>query len=69
MYLRNLDVTMTPQEVEHLIWRYIRRENIQKVYKFKNYAFIHVKTRELAEGLKDTLKGKLIQTIFIYFKF
>lgn len=47
--------------------------NIQKIYKFKNYAFIHLNNREDAEELFNELTGKnillvieLVSVLFVF---
>ncbi|XP_045462877.1 APOBEC1 complementation factor-like isoform X2 [Harmonia axyridis] len=56
VYLRNLDVTQTREALKATIESYLDPGAIEKVYKFKDYAFIHLSTRELALKLVEFLK-------------
>ncbi|KAJ8919636.1 hypothetical protein NQ315_006162 [Exocentrus adspersus] len=57
IYLRNLDVCETREQVQATVLQFTSKSTIEKVYKFKNYAFIHVVTREYAEHLLQCLQS------------
>ncbi|KAJ8945019.1 hypothetical protein NQ318_016265 [Aromia moschata] len=57
IYLRNLDVSETPEEFQAKILNFTDRRNVEKVFKFKNYAFVHLRTRQQAEDMKMLLEG------------
>ncbi|CAG9841025.1 unnamed protein product [Diabrotica balteata] len=56
IFMRNLPVTLSKEELQESVFKLMDKENIQRVYKFKNYAFIHLFTRTQAEHLMKILK-------------
>lgn len=56
VYLRNLWIHLTRNELRSIIEEFVDPSNVEKIYKFKNYAFIHLSTRPLAEKLKLALE-------------
>lgn len=54
---------MTFDQFSSIVYRLMSKEFIEKVYKFKNYAYIHMDTREHAERLMQKLKGKVQKKI------
>ncbi|KAJ8981187.1 hypothetical protein NQ317_014831 [Molorchus minor] len=56
LYLRNLDVSQEPADFYAHILQFAKRQYIEKIFKFKNYAFVHLNTRETAEQLKMALE-------------
>ncbi|KAF7278028.1 hypothetical protein GWI33_008948 [Rhynchophorus ferrugineus] len=55
IFLRGLPVTQTAQEFRILIEEHLGSIGIQKTYKHKDYAFIHVASRSLAEEVMSKL--------------
>ncbi|XP_044749532.1 APOBEC1 complementation factor-like [Coccinella septempunctata] len=56
LYLRNLNVMESRDYLKAIIEMYMNPEFIEKVYKFKDYAFIHLTSRKAATELLDILK-------------
>ncbi|VEN52018.1 unnamed protein product, partial [Callosobruchus maculatus] len=56
IYLRNLPVCEDRQQLEQVVTTFVAKDRIEKLYKFKNYAFIHLKTRIEAEILIKALQ-------------
>ncbi|XP_074035039.1 RNA-binding protein 47 isoform X2 [Leptinotarsa decemlineata] len=63
IYLRNLEVTETPENLEGMLLQYVEKKCLEKVYKFKDYAFVHLSTREEAEKLMVLLKDHYKDTL------
>ncbi|XP_028135031.2 APOBEC1 complementation factor-like [Diabrotica virgifera virgifera] len=61
IFMRNLPVTFGREELQQLLYKLMRKENIQRVYKFKNYAFVHLFERSQAEELMKILQGNDIK--------
>ncbi|KAH1018268.1 hypothetical protein HUJ05_006074 [Dendroctonus ponderosae] len=57
LFLRNLNVTEPPEDFTRFIYDLIDRSLVDKVYKFKDYAYIHLSTRYNAEKLFASLQG------------
>uniref|UniRef100_A0AAR5Q4J2 RRM domain-containing protein n=1 Tax=Dendroctonus ponderosae TaxID=77166 RepID=A0AAR5Q4J2_DENPD len=68
LFLRNLDVTEPPEDFTRFIYDLIDRSLVDKVYKFKDYAYIHLSTRYNAEKLLASLqayyKGTMVEISF-----
>lgn len=58
--MRNLDVCESRSELEKIVLMYVSPAYVERVFKFKNYAFIHLKTRAVAEKLMEKLRGKFV---------
>nr|CAI5833574.1 unnamed protein product [Callosobruchus analis] len=56
IYLRNLPVWEDRQQLERVVTKFVAKDRLEKLYKFKNYAFIHMKTRIEAEILIRSLQ-------------
>ncbi|CAH0545890.1 unnamed protein product [Brassicogethes aeneus] len=56
IFLRNLNVLQTNEELKSLVSNFISCDVIEKVYKFKDYAFVHCTSREIAECLYRQLQ-------------
>ncbi|XP_045466580.1 probable RNA-binding protein 46, partial [Harmonia axyridis] len=56
LHLSNLPVMESREYLKAVIGSYVKPEFIEKVYKFKNYAFIHLVSREIALELLFSLK-------------
>ncbi|KAG5874955.1 hypothetical protein JTB14_002639 [Gonioctena quinquepunctata] len=56
LYIRNLSVTETTEDLQKFLLRFIEEQYLEKVYKFKNYAFVHLSTRSEAEKLMTKLR-------------
>ncbi|KAG5891931.1 hypothetical protein JTB14_030076 [Gonioctena quinquepunctata] len=63
LYMRNLSITDSTEDLHKSLLRFIKEQDLEKVYKFKNYAFVHVSTRRKAEELMKTLKDHYRDTI------
>lgn len=48
---------MDSEEFAHLVYALIGKKAVEKVFKYKDYAFVHLFTRTQAETLMDQLKG------------
>lgn len=58
LYLRNLDVCQSHSNLNAIILQFVPQQCLEKVFKFKNYAFVHLTTRIIAEHLMEKLTGK-----------
>ncbi|KAL1513747.1 hypothetical protein ABEB36_003117 [Hypothenemus hampei] len=56
LFIRNLDVTENSQHFTKRMYQLINCENVEKIYKYKDFAYIHLNTREDAELLLEKLK-------------
>ncbi|CAG9856058.1 unnamed protein product [Phyllotreta striolata] len=65
VYMKNLDVSITPEQFRNMIHTFVHEDHVEKIYKFKNYAFVHLRSRHLAENLmkrlQDYYKGTSIE--------
>lgn len=61
LFVRNLEVTMPFDQFSIIVYSLMPKMFIEKIYKFKNYAYIHLDTREHAEMLTRKLEGKLVE--------
>ncbi|KAI4454246.1 heterogeneous nuclear ribonucleoprotein [Holotrichia oblita] len=57
LFIRNIKVTMPEESFELLIKDSIGNIQLEKVYKFKDYAFIHFLTRNDAQHALELLQG------------
>ncbi|KAL3274783.1 hypothetical protein HHI36_019567 [Cryptolaemus montrouzieri] len=57
LYLRNLNVMQSREELKKILESFIDAKDLEKLYKFKNYAFVHCGSRSLAEKLLKSLQG------------
>ncbi|XP_050315990.1 uncharacterized protein LOC126750410 isoform X1 [Anthonomus grandis grandis] len=68
VFLRNLDVTLEIKEFADLIYSLIAPSHVEKIYKCKDYAYVHLTTRkhteELMEILTDYYKGTLVEVSY-----
>lgn len=58
--MRNLSVKWDAYSIANVVTMLVRSSCIEKVYKFKDYAFIHFYERADAEVALSLLKGKQI---------
>ncbi|KAK9885934.1 hypothetical protein WA026_013811 [Henosepilachna vigintioctopunctata] len=56
IYLRNLSVMESREELKRVIEQFVDSREIEKLYKFKNYAFVHLSSRKIAEDLRTHLQ-------------
>ncbi|GJQ68582.1 hypothetical protein Trydic_g17134 [Trypoxylus dichotomus] len=65
LFIRNIEVTMSKNSFESIIKDILGDIHLEKVYKFKDYAFIHFRRRGEAqtalELLKDTFKSSFVE--------
>ncbi|KAI4470829.1 nucleotide-binding alpha-beta plait domain superfamily [Holotrichia oblita] len=57
LFIRNIEVTMSKNSFELLIRDILGNVLLEKVYKFKDYAFIHFRTRRDAQHALELLRG------------
>lgn len=50
---------MGSEEFAHLVYALIDKKTVEKVFKYKDYAFVHLSTRTQAEDLMRELKSKI----------
>ncbi|XP_050310605.1 heterogeneous nuclear ribonucleoprotein Q-like isoform X2 [Anthonomus grandis grandis] len=53
--LRNLEVTVENRDLANFIYSLIEPTHVEKIFKYNNYAYIHLTTRKYAEELMDIL--------------